>query len=36
MSSPFVWFHNNGKTPNETRSLLESLLDFQSSAGQAG
>jgi hypothetical protein len=25
MSSPFVWFHHNGKKPNETKSFLESL-----------
>jgi predicted enzyme related to lactoylglutathione lyase len=25
MSSPFVWFHNNGKKPNETKIFLESL-----------
>lgn len=36
MSSPFVWFHNNGKKPNETKDFLESLLDFQSSAGPGG
>ncbi len=36
MSSPFVWFHNNGKKPSETKSFLESLLAFQSSAGPGG
>ncbi|HEY8946169.1 MAG TPA: VOC family protein [Polyangiaceae bacterium] len=36
MSCPFVWFHNNGKKPNETRDFLESLLDFRSSEGPGG
>ncbi|MGC4086406.1 MAG: VOC family protein [Polyangiaceae bacterium] len=36
MSSPFVWFHNNGKKPKETKSFLESLLSFQSSPGPGG
>jgi predicted enzyme related to lactoylglutathione lyase len=36
MSSPFVWFHNNGKKPNETKLFLESLLAFQSSQGPGG
>lgn len=31
MSSPFVWFHNIGKKPDETRVFLESLLNFHSS-----
>lgn len=36
MTSPFVWFHHNGKTPNETRRFLESLLAFQASDGPGG
>jgi predicted enzyme related to lactoylglutathione lyase len=36
MSSPFIWFHNNGKKPNETKSFLESLLNLQSSEGPGG
>lgn len=36
MSSPFVWFHNNGKKPAETKSFLESLLGFQSADGPGG
>lgn len=36
MSSPFVWLHNNGKKPNETKGFLESLLDIESSAGPGG
>jgi uncharacterized protein len=36
MTSPFVWFHNNGKKPNETKTFLESLLNFQSSEGPGG
>lgn len=36
MSSPFVWFHNNGRKPRETKAFLESLLGFQSSDGPAG
>lgn len=36
MSSPFVWFHHNGKKPKETESLLEALLDFQPSEGPGG
>jgi uncharacterized protein len=36
MSSPFVWFHHNGKKPNEIRVFLESLLAFQSSGGPGG
>ena len=36
MSSPFVWFHNNGKNPEETRAFLESLLSVRSSAGPGG
>lgn len=36
MSSPFVWFHNNGKNTNKTKVFLESLLDFQSSEGPGG
>ena len=36
MSSPFVWFHNNGNKPNETKVFLESLLNFQSSEGPGG
>lgn len=33
MSSPFVWFHNNGQRPNETKVFLESLLNFQTPPG---
>lgn len=36
MASPFIWFHNNGSKPNETKSFLLSLLDFQSSEGPGG
>lgn len=36
MSSPFVWFHNNGQKPEETKAFLESLLGYQSSAGPGG
>lgn len=36
MSSPFVWFHNNGTKPTETKALLESLLNLQSSEGPGG
>ncbi len=36
MTSPFVWFHNNGKKPNETKAFLESLLGVRSSAVRAG
>jgi predicted enzyme related to lactoylglutathione lyase len=36
MSSPFVWFHNNCRKPNETKVFLESLLNFQSSEGPRG
>ncbi len=36
MTSPFVWFHNNGKKPNETKSFLESMLGVQSSEGPGG
>lgn len=36
MSSPFIWFHNNGKKPSETKTFLESLLKIQSSAGPDG
>jgi predicted enzyme related to lactoylglutathione lyase len=36
MSSPFVWFHNNGKKPKETQTFLESALGFQASAGPSG
>lgn len=36
MSSPFVWFHHNGKKSNETKAFLESLLGFQSSEGPGG
>jgi predicted enzyme related to lactoylglutathione lyase len=36
MSSPFVWFHNNGNNPNKTKVFLESLLALQSSDGPSG
>lgn len=36
MSSPFVWFHHNGKKSNETRKFFESLLTFQASDGPGG
>jgi len=36
MSSPFVWFHHNGKKPNETNKFLESLLNFRASDGPGG
>lgn len=36
MSSPFIWFHHNGKKPNETRRFLESLLELQASEGPGG
>jgi uncharacterized protein len=36
MSSPFVWFHNNGNNPNKTKAFLESLLNLQSSEGPSG
>lgn len=36
MSSPFVWFHNNGKKPEETKTFLQSLLGVQSSNGPGG
>ncbi|HEY6879832.1 MAG TPA: VOC family protein [Polyangiales bacterium] len=36
MSSPFVWFHNNGNKPHQTQSLLASLLDVQASPGPGG
>lgn len=36
MSSAFVWFHHNGKKPNETKRFLVSLLDFGASDGPGG
>jgi predicted enzyme related to lactoylglutathione lyase len=36
MSSPFVWFHHNGKKPTETKKFLESLLDLRATEGPAG
>lgn len=36
MSSPFVWFHHNGKNPAETKAFLQSLLDVQASEGPGG
>lgn len=36
MSSPFVWFHNNGQKPSETKQFLEAVLGVQSSAGPGG
>ncbi len=36
MSSPFVWFHHNGKKPNETKSFLESLLSIHATEGPGG
>lgn len=36
MSSPFVWFHHNGKTSDETKTFLAELLSVQASAGPGG
>jgi predicted enzyme related to lactoylglutathione lyase len=36
MSSPFVWFHNNGRKPEQTQRLLTSLLEIQSADGPPG
>jgi predicted enzyme related to lactoylglutathione lyase len=36
MSSPFVWFHHNGKKPNETRNFLAALLSIQATDGPGG
>lgn len=36
MSSPFVWFHHNGRKPNETKLFLVSLLGVQASDGPLG
>jgi uncharacterized protein len=36
MSSPFVWFHNNGNNPKKTKDFLESLVTLQSSEGPGG
>lgn len=36
MSSPFVWFHHNGKKPNESKQFFEKLLTFQASEGPGG
>ena len=36
MSSPFVWFHHNGKNPVETRNFLVSLLGLEASDGPGG
>lgn len=36
MSTPFIWFHHNGRKPSDTRKFLESLLGFQASAGPGG
>jgi uncharacterized protein len=36
MSSPFVWFHHNGKKPTETKKFLASLLDLRTSDGPGG
>jgi uncharacterized protein len=36
MSSPFVWFHHNGKKCEETIKFVESLLDWKTSEGPGG
>jgi predicted enzyme related to lactoylglutathione lyase len=36
MSSPFVWFHHNGKKHKETKTFLTTLLGFQTSEGPGG
>ena len=36
MSSPFVWFHHNGKKPNESKQFFQSLLTVQASDGPGG
>lgn len=36
MSSPFVWFHHNGRKPHETKHFLVSLLGVQASDGPLG
>jgi uncharacterized protein len=36
MSSPFVWFHHNGKKPDESQKFFESLLNFHASDGPGG
>lgn len=36
MSSPFVWFHHNGKNTQQTKDFLESLLTVQASEGPGG
>ncbi|MFO0744737.1 MAG: VOC family protein [Myxococcota bacterium] len=36
MSSPFVWFHHNGRKPHETSKLLAALVPLQASDGPGG
>lgn len=36
MSSPFVWFHHNGRKPDATKAFLESLLGFRADRGPGG
>jgi uncharacterized protein len=36
MTSPFVWFHHNGKKPKETKSFLASLLGLEATDGPGG
>ena len=36
MSSPFVWFHHNGKEPERTKAFLSSLLGFLPAEGPGG
>lgn len=36
MSSPFVWFHHNGRKPSESKKFFESLLTIQASDGPGG
>ena len=36
MSSPFVWFHHNGKEPEITKAFLSSLLGFLPAEGPGG
>jgi uncharacterized protein len=36
MSSPFVWFHHNGRKSKETKKFLESLFAWKASEGPGG
>ncbi len=36
MSSPFVWFHHNGRKSRETQKFFESLLAWKGSEGPDG